>query len=160
MCIKGRSPSLRHVTRTHRVNLDWLIERIKLDKAIRLKYVNTKEQLADIFTKATFSIQQWKCLLDLHQIKDKHQIGKPLIGKPRLSEDVERHIFSKNDSEHDMCNKKTFCMVKTILFFYVNLWMTAISSVTKRFANHVSKEISFLRTLGSKAMRRNLRMWM
>ena len=29
MCIKGRSPNLRHISRTHRVDLDWLIERIK-----------------------------------------------------------------------------------------------------------------------------------
>ena len=28
MIIKGRSPTLRHVSRTHRVDLDWLFERI------------------------------------------------------------------------------------------------------------------------------------
>ena len=31
MCIKGRSPALRHVPRTHRVDLDWLFERILKD---------------------------------------------------------------------------------------------------------------------------------
>ena len=51
MVIKGRSPNLRHVPRTHRVDLDWLFERISLDPAVRLKYVSTKEQLADILTK-------------------------------------------------------------------------------------------------------------
>ena len=29
MCLKGRSPILRHISRTHRVDLDWLTERIK-----------------------------------------------------------------------------------------------------------------------------------
>ena len=28
MMMKGRSPTFRHVTRTHRVDLDWLCERI------------------------------------------------------------------------------------------------------------------------------------
>ena len=31
MIIKGRSPTLRHVSRTHRVALDWLFDRINLD---------------------------------------------------------------------------------------------------------------------------------
>ena len=31
MFIKGRSPTMRHVSRTHRVALDWLFDRINLD---------------------------------------------------------------------------------------------------------------------------------
>ena len=31
MIIKGRSPPMRHVSRTHRVALDWLFDRINLD---------------------------------------------------------------------------------------------------------------------------------
>ena len=31
MIIKGRSPTMRHVSRTHRVALDWLFGRINLD---------------------------------------------------------------------------------------------------------------------------------
>ena len=31
MIIKGRSPIMRHVSRTHRVALDWLFDRINLD---------------------------------------------------------------------------------------------------------------------------------
>ena len=31
LIIKGRSPTTRHVSRTHRVALDWLYERINLD---------------------------------------------------------------------------------------------------------------------------------
>ena len=31
MIIKGRSPTMRHVSRTHRVALDWLFDRISLD---------------------------------------------------------------------------------------------------------------------------------
>ena len=31
MIIKGRSPTMRHVSRSHRVALDWLFDRINLD---------------------------------------------------------------------------------------------------------------------------------
>ena len=51
MIIKGRSPAMRHVSRTHRVALDWLFDRIDLEPKIQIKYVDTKNQLADILTK-------------------------------------------------------------------------------------------------------------
>ena len=54
MIIKGRSPTMRHVSRTHRVALDWLFDRINLDPKIQIKYIDTKNQLADILTKGQF----------------------------------------------------------------------------------------------------------
>ena len=36
MIIKGRSPTVRHVSRTHKVALDWLFDRIKLDPKIQI----------------------------------------------------------------------------------------------------------------------------
>ena len=51
MIIKGRRPAMRHVSRTHRVALDWLFDRINLDPNIQIKYIDTKNQLADILTK-------------------------------------------------------------------------------------------------------------
>ena len=51
MIIEGRSPTMRHVSRTHRVALDWLFDRINLDPKIQIKYIDTKNQLADILTK-------------------------------------------------------------------------------------------------------------
>ena len=55
MIIKGRSPTMRHVSRTHRVSLDWLFDRINLDPKIQIKYIDTKNQLADILTKGSFT---------------------------------------------------------------------------------------------------------
>ena len=46
---------MRHVSRTHRVALDWLFDRINLDSKIQIKYIDTKNQLADILTKGTFT---------------------------------------------------------------------------------------------------------
>ena len=53
MIIKGRSPRVRHVSRTHRVALDcfFFFYRINLDPKIQIKYIDTKQQLADILTK-------------------------------------------------------------------------------------------------------------
>ena len=68
MTVKGRAPTLRHVPRTHRVDLDWLFERIRDDPGIHIRYVSTKEQIADIFTKGSFTVKQWNALLDLAQI--------------------------------------------------------------------------------------------
>ena len=47
MITKGRSPAMRHVSRSHRVALDWLFDRINLDPKIQIKYIDTKNQLAD-----------------------------------------------------------------------------------------------------------------
>ena len=55
MIIKGRSPTMRHVSRTHRVALDWWFDRINLDAKIQIKYIDTKNQLADILTKGSFT---------------------------------------------------------------------------------------------------------
>ena len=43
MIIKGRSPTMRHDSRTHRVALDWLFDRINLDPKIQIKYIDTKK---------------------------------------------------------------------------------------------------------------------
>ena len=40
MIIEGRSPTMRHVSRTHRVALDWLFDRINLDPKIQRKYID------------------------------------------------------------------------------------------------------------------------
>ena len=68
MIIKCRSPTMRHVSRTHRVALDWLFDRINLDSKIQIKYIDTKNQLADILTKGNFTRDGWNHLLNLFNI--------------------------------------------------------------------------------------------
>ena len=68
MILKGRSPTMRHVSRTHRVALDWLFDRINLDPKIQIKYIDTKNQLADILTKGNFTRDEWNHLLTLFNI--------------------------------------------------------------------------------------------
>ena len=57
MIMKGRSPSVRHNSRTHRVNLDWLFGRKNVDLGIHVTSVNTSTQIADILTEGSFT---WK----------------------------------------------------------------------------------------------------
>lgn len=68
MTVKGRSPSMRHAPRTHRIDLDRVFERIQHDPGVSIKYVGTKEQIADMFTKGSFGAEQWSKLLKLAQL--------------------------------------------------------------------------------------------
>ena len=68
MIMKGRSPTMRHVSRTHRVALDLLFGRINLDSKIQIKYIDTKNQRADILTKGNFTRDEWNHLLTLFNI--------------------------------------------------------------------------------------------
>ena len=70
MIIKGRSPTVRHVSRTHRVALDWLCDRINLDPKIQIKHVDIRTQPADILTKGNFTCDAWNHLLCLLNISN------------------------------------------------------------------------------------------
>ena len=59
---------MRHVSRTHRVALDWLFDRINLDPKIQIKYIDTKNQLADILTRGNFTRDEWNHLLCVFNI--------------------------------------------------------------------------------------------
>ena len=59
---------MRRVSRTNRVALDWLFDRIKLDSKIQIKYVDTKHQLADTLTEGNFTRHEWNNLFYLFNI--------------------------------------------------------------------------------------------
>ena len=65
MIIKGTSPTMRHVSRTHRVALGMLFDRMNLDPKIQIKYIDTKKPLADMLTKGNFTRDEWNHLLCL-----------------------------------------------------------------------------------------------
>ena len=68
MIIMGTSPTKRHVSRTHRVALDWFFDRINLDPNIQIKNIDTKNQLADMLPKGNFTRDEWNHLLCLFNI--------------------------------------------------------------------------------------------
>ena len=47
-----------HDGRVHRVNLDWLFERFQEDPEISIRFVGTKQQVADFLTKGHFASEQ------------------------------------------------------------------------------------------------------
>ena len=59
---------MRHVSRTHRVALDWFFDRINLDPQIQIKYIDTKNEFADMLTKGNFTRDEWNHLLCLFNI--------------------------------------------------------------------------------------------
>ena len=65
---KCRSTALRHLPRTHRIDVYWLFE-VCNSPEVRLKYCNTKQQIADLMTKALNSPPVWQYLIDLAQIR-------------------------------------------------------------------------------------------
>ena len=89
MMIKGRSPTMRHVSRTHRVALDWLFDRINLDPKTQIKYIDTKNQLADILTKGNFTRDEWNHLLCLFNISHFSSTNCLEVMSKRTQEDAE-----------------------------------------------------------------------
>ena len=68
MIIKGRSPTMRHVSRTHRVALDRLFDS-NMNPKIQIKYVDTKNQLVDLLpTKGSITRDEWWHLRRLFNI--------------------------------------------------------------------------------------------
>ena len=57
--IRGWRNTTRHGSRTYRVDLYRLFDRINLDPGIQVKCVYTKQQIADIPAKGSFSRERW-----------------------------------------------------------------------------------------------------
>ena len=86
--IQGRSQTMRHVSRAHRVALDWLFDRINLDPKIQIKYIDTENQLADILTKGNFTRDEWNHLLCLFNISHFSSINCLEAMSKRTQEDA------------------------------------------------------------------------
>ena len=96
MIMKGRSPTMRHVSRTHRVALDWLFDRINLDPKIQIKYIDTKNQLADILTKGNFTREEWNHLLSLFNISHFSSTACIAAMANELNKDQEKNVSQPN----------------------------------------------------------------
>ena len=108
MIIKGRSPTMRHVSRTHRVALDWLFDRINLDPKIQIKYIDTKNQLADILTKGNFTRDEWNILLHLCNISIFSSASCPETMSKRMQQGTgEERLVAK--SKADVAPGFAFC---------------------------------------------------
>ena len=110
MIIKDRSPTRRNVSRTHRVALDWLFDRINLDPKIQFKYIDTKNRLADILTKGNFTRDEWNHLLCLFNISHFSSINSLEAMSKRTQEDAgEERVTAK---PKPMMNLVSRCRVR------------------------------------------------
>ena len=121
MIIKGRSPTMRHVSRTHRVAFDWLFDRINLDPKIQIKYIGTKNQLADMLTKGNFTRDEWNHLLCLFRIS--HFIS--INSLEAMSKGTQK------DSGEERVTAKSKPMMKLIARAPSTLWSSASQSPVK-----------------------------
>ena len=57
---------MKHISRTHRVNLDRLFDWINLDPGIQITCGTTSKQIADILTKGSSTRDRWTQLTNVH----------------------------------------------------------------------------------------------
>ena len=101
---------MRHVSRTHRVALDRLFDRINLDPKIQIKFTDTKNQLADILTKGNFTRDEWKHLLCLFNISHFSSTNCLEVMSKRTQEDAgEERVTAKSNP---MMNLVSRCSVR------------------------------------------------
>ena len=122
MIIKGRSSTMRHVSRTHRVALDWLFDRINLDPKIQIKYIDTKNQLAGIVTKGNFTRDEWNLLLCLFNIRH--------FSSTRCSEAMAKRL--QQDSGEERVTAKSRPMMSLIARVPSNVSSSTSASPVKR----------------------------
>ena len=106
MIMKGRSLTMRHVSRTHRVALDWLFDRMNLDPKIQIKYIDTKNQLADFSKKGNFTRDEWNHLLTLFNISHFSSSACIAAMAKKSSTRIRRRACHSQIATHDEFDRK------------------------------------------------------
>ena len=94
----------------NRVALDWLFGRINLDPKIQIKYIDTKNQRADVLTKGNFTRDEWNHLLCLFNISHFSSTNCLEVMSTRTNEDAgEERVTAKSKP---MTNLVSRCRVR------------------------------------------------
>ena len=110
MIVKGRSPAMRHVSRTHRVALDSLFDRINLDSKIQIKYIDTEKPTRRHTDKRETSRDEWNHLLCLFNISHFSSINCSEVMSQRTQKDTgEERVTAKSKP---MMNLVSRCRVR------------------------------------------------
>ena len=113
MIIEGRSPSMRHVSRTPQ-SCAWLVicQNQLGPKDPKKKYVDTKNQLADMQTKGNFTRNEWNHLLRLFHIGHFSSVNSVKAMSKRTQEDAgEERVTAKSKP---MTNLVSRCCVRDL----------------------------------------------
>ena len=114
---------MRHVSRTHRVALDWLFVRINLDAKIQIKYIDTKNQLADILTKRNFTRDVWNHLLCLLNISNfSPTICSAAMAKRVQQESGEERVTAKSRPMMNLTARMPSVVSSSISSSLVKTW--------------------------------------
>ena len=96
LIMKGRSPTMRHVSGNHRVAFDWLFDRINWTQKSKSS-TSTPNQLADILTKGNFTRDEWNDLLCLFNTSHFSSINGVEAMSKRTQEDAgEERVTAKS----------------------------------------------------------------
>ena len=97
MIIKGRSLTMRHVSRTHRVALDWLFDGINLDAKIQNQIHLTPRTNSYTYWQGNFTRDEWNHLLCLFNISHFSSINSLEAMSKRTQEDAgEERVTAKS----------------------------------------------------------------
>ena len=133
--ITKRSPTMRNVSRTHRVALDWSFDRINLDSKIQIKYIDTKNQLADLLIKGNFTRDEWNHLLCLFNISH--------FSSTVCSEAMAKRL--QQDSGEERVTAKSRPMMSVIAM--------APSTLSSSASESTEKKVMKVRVLGVRILR-------
>ena len=116
MIIKGRSPMMRHVSRTQRVELDRLFDRMNLDPKIHIKYVDTTNQLADLLTEGRFTRDEWCHLLCFVDVMDLSTISRSHFRSVEKATTMSKRTQErKKEEEPAVAKPRPVCLISTSL---------------------------------------------
>ena len=82
--------SLRHESRIHRNDLDWLLERINLFLSISIRYGNSNQPNAELVAKGSFTRAKWNSLSFLYCFVSFHDLHhrSDLASESKLSSEI------------------------------------------------------------------------
>ena len=116
MIIKGRSPMMRRVSRTYRVALDWLFDRINLDPKTQIKCVDTKNQLADFLAKGSFTRDEWNHVLRLFNVMTLSMFSRSRVRSVEKATVTSKRIQErKKEEEPAVAKLRSVCLIPTRL---------------------------------------------
>ena len=107
---------MRHVSRTQRVELDRLSDRINLDPKIHIKYVDTTNQLADLLAEGSFTRDEWCHLLCFVDVMDLSTISRSHFRSVEKATTISKRIQErKKEEEPAVAKPRSVCSMSTSL---------------------------------------------
>ena len=89
---------MRHVSRTHRVALDRLLDRMNFDPMMQIEYVDTARQIAHVLTKGSLTREKWNRLIALFNIMDEASAAIFWSFRVQFEESMSKHLAPQEEA--------------------------------------------------------------